>query len=182
MVLASARVTLDDLRTAIFRFGCGAFLLPSCPSSGVKLSLKSLISQKLFDNFFLFCWHGASLGSHQYTVQIWIQLNHFFLMSFLNVRKVKIGSLAAPADRQRSFSNAESSVVVRCRRRRPSASTVHLKSLISQKLSNNFVSNFASRLYGMRSTCQIFWSPQAPPKWPLWLFLDILPNLSKTVQ
>ena len=54
--------------------------------------------------------------------------------------------LAPPAERQRSFSNADSSVV----RRRPSSSVVvvvvvnfSIKSLISQKLADNFFSFLA---------------------------------------
>ena len=50
--------------------------------------------------------------------------------------------LAPPIEWQRSFSNADSSVV---RRRRPSSSVVNfsIKSLISQKLSDNFFSFLA---------------------------------------
>ena len=44
------------------------------PSSVVNFSIKSLISQKLADNFF-FC-HVASLGWYQCIVKIWIWLNH----------------------------------------------------------------------------------------------------------
>ena len=44
-------------------------------SSVVNFSIKSLISQKLFDNFFSF-WHVASLGWYQCIVKIWIWLNH----------------------------------------------------------------------------------------------------------
>ena len=47
--------------------------------------------------------------------------------------------LAPPAKRQRSFSNADSSVV----RRRPSVVNFSIKSLISQKLSDNFFSFLA---------------------------------------
>ena len=43
--------------------------------SVVNFSIKSLISQKLSDNFFLF-WHVASLGWYQCIVKIWIWLNH----------------------------------------------------------------------------------------------------------
>ena len=50
--------------------------------------------------------------------------------------------LAPPAERQRSFSNADSSV---CRRRPSSSSVVNfsIKSLISQKLADNFFSFLA---------------------------------------
>ena len=57
--------------------------------------------------------------------------------------------LAPPAERQRSFSNADSSVVRRPSSvvRRPSSSSVvvnfSIKSLISQKLSDNFFSFLA---------------------------------------
>ena len=52
------------------------------------------------------------------------------------------GFLAPPAERQRSFSNADSSVVVR-RRRPSSVVNFSIKSLISQKLSDNFFSFLA---------------------------------------
>ena len=59
--------------------GSGAFLMPIRPSSvrrpSSTFSIKSLISQKLSDNFFLF-WHVASLGWYQCIVKIWIWLNH----------------------------------------------------------------------------------------------------------
>ena len=56
--------------------------------------------------------------------------------------------LAPPAERQRSFSNADSSVVRRRRRRRrrrrpSSVVNFSIKSLISQKLSDNFFSFLA---------------------------------------
>ena len=64
--------------------------------------------------------------------------------------------LAPPAERQRSFSNADSSVV---RRRRPSSSSsvvnFSIKSLISQKLFDNFFSFLAFsflRMVPMHST------------------------------
>ena len=44
--------------------------------SVVNFSIKSLISQKLSDNFFSFFWHVASLGWYQCIVKIWIWLNH----------------------------------------------------------------------------------------------------------
>ena len=51
--------------------------------------------------------------------------------------------LAPPAERQRSFSNADSSVVRRPSVVRPSVVNFSIKSLISQKLSDNFISFFA---------------------------------------
>ena len=59
------------------------------------------------------------------------------------LRKIlSVRFLAPPAERQRSFSNADSSVVRR-RRRRPSVVNFSIKSLISQKLSDNFFSFLA---------------------------------------
>ena len=60
--------------------------------------------------------------------------------------------LAPPAERQRSFSNADSSVV---RRRPSSVVNFSIKSLISQKLSDNFFSFLACsflRMVPMHST------------------------------
>ena len=51
--------------------------------------------------------------------------------------------LAPPAERQRSFSNADSSVVRRPSVVRPSVVNFSIKSLISQKLSDNFFSFLA---------------------------------------
>ena len=52
--------------------------MPIRPSSVVvvNFSIKSLISQKLSDNFCSFCWHVASFGWYQCIVKIWIWLNH----------------------------------------------------------------------------------------------------------
>ena len=61
---------------------------------------------------------------------------------------------------------------------RPSSSVnFPLKSLISQKLSNHF-SNLTERFYGMNVGPPRIdrRAPQAPQKWPPWLYLDILPN------
>ena len=73
------------------------------------------------------------------------KIGYFFVTSFL----CSLEFLAPPAERQRSFSNADSSVVRR--RRRPSSSSsssssvinFSIKSLISQKLSDNFFSFLA---------------------------------------
>ena len=48
--------------------------MPIRPSSVVNFSIKSLISQKLSDNFLF--WHVASFGWYQCIVKIWIWLNH----------------------------------------------------------------------------------------------------------
>ena len=57
-----------------------------------------------------------------------------------------------------------------------------LESLIYQKLSNNFFSNFAETIMAWGIPAKTFWAPSNQPKgatkMALWLFLDILPNFS----
>ena len=112
------------------------------PSNGVACEIYTYIyiSSCSFNGYFLI--DGYNFTPIPFIQSDFIRFNDPKSMSCLF--RVAEQFLAPPAERQRSFSNADSSVVRRPSSVRPSSVVnFSIKSLISQKLSDNFFSFLA---------------------------------------